>query len=39
MMDSKFKVAFDCLIKLLESKDEAFMKFIPVFILPVIQNI
>lgn len=39
MMEGKSKNAFQSLIKLLESENNDLMKFIPVFVLPVIKNI
>jgi hypothetical protein len=38
-MEVKSKVGFDCLKILLDSENQDILKFIPVFIIPVIQNI
>ncbi|CDW76484.1 snf2 chromatin remodeling protein [Stylonychia lemnae] len=38
-MEQKQKIAFQALIDLIETKNNDLMKFIPVFIIPVIQNI
>lgn len=38
-MELKRKIAFECVINLLSNRENEILKFIPVFIIPVIKSI